>query len=300
MTVSLRTIAGRLKRTTGIKSLKALVDDGYTRTLAADDYARVNPFEVEGGNADDPSSPTYGLSQWELYDHDSVPAGDDLEVASGYGTVTLDWIRPTDYPLSGAALGPVTQRISAKDSGETTVNVTSLSVDPFDTPDQTQDAGDGDTDDVSLSTYGDNYVAVGVKAEFDDSDEVFTGVGYDGKVGEDILLGAGAGILVKPYGLNPGPLSVTQTTDPDSCATGDNVNLRIQCTMEGTSTGRLEQQENGGSWTLVDSSVAAGTLQINLSRQSGNNYKFRLRYNDVSPDDWATQTGTVSAVCNLI
>ena len=300
MAVSLRTIAGRLKRTTGVKSLRALTEDGYTRVLSTDDYARVNPQEVVRGRADDPSSPTKALMVWENYDHDQVDAGDDLEHTPGYGEVTLTVARDPDYPTSGAGQGPLTHRAYLKDSGETAVNPTALAVDPFTTPDQTTDIGDGPSGDASVSTFGSNYVAVGVRVRFDDSDEVFESADHPGRTGEDLLTGAGDGILVIGYGTNPGPLSVTQVTDPDSCSAGSNVTVRISCTMEGTSTGRLEEQINGGSWALVDASVTAGSTQIDLSRASnGDNYKFRLRYNDVSPDDWATQTGTITPTCNL-
>ena len=58
---------------------------------------------------------------------------------------------------------------------------------------------------------------------------------------------------------------------------------------------------NGGSWTLVDASVTAGASSATVSRASnGDNYQFRLRYNDVSPDDWATQVGTTTPTCNLV
>lgn len=294
----------KLGRTSGQQvRLAALRANGYTRTLAGSGYLRVNPFEVELGQAADPDDGVSGLHSllaWVGYTHASIPAGSELTATPGYGTVTLNWTRPNGYTRAPSILE---QRIFVKDTGESTINATALAVNPFDSPDQSQAAGDGTSDVVNVASYQGSVIAIGVKAEFDDSVTVHVatdGNGYTGAVGEDLLLGAGAGIAIQVMAGNPGPISVTQTTDPDTCTVGDNVNLRIDVNMQGPSLGTLQEQVNGGAWTTIDSGVAAGTLVINRSVQSGNNYRYRLRYNDVSPDDWATQTGTVSAVCNLL
>lgn len=306
--VSLIDTGVQLGRTSGQEvRLGSLRDDGYSRTFGVSGYLRVNPYEEAAGRADDPDrvDSLHYLGNWENYDHDRLPHATDLEMTPGYGEVTLDWVGAAGHDSAPLITGYF---IYVKDTslpGSSTPTSTELSVDPTDTPDQTQQAGFAasavETDDVDLASYNGNWVAVAVVVRFNDSVTVHEDTeGASAKTGEYALIGAFEGILARAYRTDPGPISCTQTTDPDSCAAGDPVNLRVQVDMEGTSTGRLEQQENGGSWTLVDSGVAAGTSQINLSRTSGNYYKFRLRYNDVSPDDWATQTGTTSAICNLV
>lgn len=94
--------------------------------------------------------------------------------------------------------------------------------------------------------------------------------------------------------------SVTQTTDPDACSVGQDVNLRIRVTMVGSSQGTLQEQVDGGSWTTVDSSVAAGATQLTRTVASGSSYAYRLRYNDVSPANWSAASAAVSATCNLL
>lgn len=295
---SLLATAAKLGRTSGEVSLKALVDDGYTRTFAGDDYLVVNPFQVEAGQADDPSDPAYSLLAWDGYDHDVVPAGDDLGMTSGYGEGDLTWSRPPGYTR---APGVLDQRIYVKDTGETEIDATSLSVNPFDTPDQTDANNDGEAETVNLASYEGFVVAIGMRLEFDDSVTVFESADYDPAAGEDPLIGAGAGIGEEVWRSNPGPISVLQDTDPDSCQVGDPVDIDFDFDMKGSSTGRLEERINGGSWTLVDDAVAAGSSGATVQRDSdGDSYKFRLRYNDVSPDDWATQTGTTTPTCNLL
>lgn len=307
-TVSLLTVGQALGRTSGQQvKLGSLRDNGYTRTDAGSGYLRVNPFQVEDGNADDPArgDSLHYLGNWVAYDHDHFNGGSNLEVTNGYGEVTLAWAKPAGYSRAEAILD---QKIWVKATGYTgdTPGETQTSTNPFDTPDQTQLAGDALTDDVNLASYPGEWVAIGIAPTFDDSVTVHEGGAgngdYSAKAGETPLTGAGAGILVRAYDEQPPTCSVTQITDPDSCYVGNNVTLRISVGMEGPSTGRLEESTNGGSsWSLVDSSVTAGTANIDVSRASGGpNYKFRIRYNDVSPDTWRTQTGTTTPTCNLI
>ena len=299
--VSLVAVAAQLGKASGEVSLEDLVDSGYTRTFGVSGYLRVNPFEVEAGQADDPASPSYNLADWDGYDHDDIPEGDDLAASSGYGgDVDVTFTAPAGYSRATAILN---QEGYGKDTGETTINATALAVNPFDTPDTTPALGDGSSGTISGLTEGE-VAAVGVKVEFDDSVTVHTNadsVAYDTAVGQDPLTGAGRGVAIEVFPGNPGPLSVTQATDSTTCSVGDPVDIDIDCDMQGTSTGRLEQQKDGGSWTLVDASVTAGSSTITVSRDSdGSYYKFRLRYNDVSPDDWATQTGTITPTCDLL
>lgn len=300
MSVSLRDTLAELGQTTGAKSLMEAVDDGYTRTHAVSGRKRVNPFEVEASRGDDPTTPAYSLLAWEGYDQDDMPEGDDLAVDSGYGEIDLTFVRPAGYTRATAI---VDQKGYGRDTGETTINAAALAVNPFSTPDTSPSVGDGTTGTLSGLTE-DEVAAVGVKVEFDDSVDVHTNVdslAYDYAVGEDPLIGAGRGVAVLVFPANPGPISVTQDTDPDTCATGDPVDITIDFDMRGPSTGRLEQQKDGGSWTLVDASVTAGSSSATVSRDSdGSYYKFRIRYNDVTPDDWVTQTGTTTPTCNLV
>jgi hypothetical protein len=282
----------------GAVSLDALAEDGYTRTQAVSGYRRVSPFQVELGRAEDPDTwaAPHSLDDWNGYTQNDVPAGDDLAVAGGYGTIDLDWVRPAGYTRATAI---VNQRLYVKDTGETEFNATSLSVDPFDSPDQSQSSGDGDSDTDNVAAYEGNVIAIGLLAEFDDSVAVHESLGYDGAAGEQDLIGAGVGIAAQVFASDPGPVTAVQTTDPDTCQTLDPVNIQISVDMQGPSTGTLQRSTNGGAFATVDASVGAGTQTINRSETSGSNYAYRLRYNDVSPDTWATMVGTVSAVCNL-
>jgi len=296
--VSLNAIAAQLGRTSGQMNLSLLRPNGYTRTFAGSGYRRVNPFQVEVGTAPDPdvASSIHLLGDWLGYTQNAVSAGGSLANSSGYGEFDLTWSLPTGYSRAPAILN---QRVYLKDTDETDINATSLSVDPFTSPDQTADAGDGTSDTVNVAAYEPNVVAIGLLCEFDDSVVIHESLGYAGAGGQDILIGAGTGIAAGVFSTNPGPVTCTQTTDPNTCSGGDPVNLQIQCNMQGPSTGTLQRSVNGGAFATIDSGVSAGTTVINRSETSGNNFRYRLRYNVISPDTWATQVGNTSAVCNL-
>ena len=81
---------------------------GYDRifTAAADDYKRVNPFEVEDGNAPDPAlfppSPiSYNLAPWDGYTQwDSGDRAKSIDfdlTAVDYDSATFTWTRATGY-----------------------------------------------------------------------------------------------------------------------------------------------------------------------------------------------------------
>lgn len=280
-------------------NLRLCAEDGYTRTFAGDGYRRVNPGEVEGGNADDPAAPANSLNAWNGYDHDRVAAGSDLEAAGGYGEADVDWVKPAGYDRAPALMN---QRIYVKDTGETSLNATALATNPFDTPDQTQSAGDGASDTVDLGAYEGNVVAIGVKAEFDDSVDVHESLGYPAKAGEDALTGAGAGIALLVRSSVPVINSITQLTDPASCLAGCTgcVTIRLSVTMEGPSQGTLRVSTNGGStWSTVDSAVAAGATQIDLTVDAGVSLDYDLAYNDVSPTQ-RSASQSITTECTLV
>lgn len=299
-TVSLRDTGIQLGRTTGqTVSLKTLRLNGYTRTFASDGYKRVNPFEVARNHADDPNSGSsnYSLGAWVGYQQSYCAPGSNLAYTIGYGSISVSWSKPSGYLDSLCD-----QYLYAKDTGQTVVNSTALAVNPFSSPSQSQGLGDGTAASVNLASYSGRYVALGVKSRWYDSVTTYEANdngAYSGASGQQLLTGAGVGILVRAYNTVPGTVSAVQLTDPNSCYVGQNVTLRVSFSMEGPSTGRLEEQVNGGSWTVV-TTISAGSSSIDLSRASGSNYKYRLRYNSVSPDQWSTMSGTVSAVCNLI
>lgn len=306
--VSLITTGEALGRTSGQEvKLGSLRDDGYTRTFAGSGYLCVNPYEEAAGRADDPNrgDSLHYLGNWENYEHARLPAASDLEHTQGYGEVDLDWSGASGHDSAPEIVG---YKIYTKDTGYSgdSPGETETSTDPTDTPDQTQEEGfivtAVESATVDLGSYGDNWVAIVIVTLFDDSvTKHEDNVGASPKAGETPLTGAFEGILLRTFAETPPECSAIQTTDEATCTVGDNVNIRVSVQMEGPSTGRLEQQVNGGSWTLVDSSVTAGAANVNLSRASnGDNYKFRIRYNSVSPDNWRTMTGTITPTCILV
>lgn len=299
--VSLIATGSQLGKTTGQIHLSKLRIDGYTRTHAASGYRRVNPFEVEASQADDPSRADnkHYLGNWLNYLQQRVNTGSALLVSSGYGELDLTWVRPPGYTRAPSILE---QFMFLKDGG-TTVNTTTLSVNPFVDWFSKIPAGNVVAATIPASGFGGRYVAVGMKVEFDDSVVVHTNAdsqGYDIAAGQDALIGGGRGVLVKVHAITPVCGPVRQLQDPSTCTVGSNVDIRVQLAMEGPSTGRLEESVNGGAFGLIDSAVAAGTnAEYPLVRASGNNYQYRLRYNDVSPDSWSTSS-TFSASCTLV
>lgn len=293
---SLDAAAAQLKAT-GTPSLDAMTTGRYTRTLAGDGLARQNPFEEEKGHAPSEEVGPHSLDVFAGYDHDVVESGTGLQAVVGYEEITYAWVQHAGYPL---APGVLRQLLSVKSMGASE----DLSVNPFDTPDDTDDAGDVEEWSMVGLTAGDFYAA-GLKGAFNDSDEEFVppdATACDPHGSATPLSGAGEGISsdVAVFSKTPGPVSATQTTDPDSCVVGADVTLNVVLNMSGPSLGRLEEQVNGGSWDLVDASVSAGTTSVNLVRASnGDNYKFRVRYLDVSPDTWGTMSGTITPLCNL-
>ena len=187
---------------------------------------------------------------------------------------------------------------------------TQLSVEPRTSPSQTQEAGFAasavQTADINLGSYAGEWVGISLSTKFNDSvttheDESSAVASTAGGVLP--LIGGDAGVLTRAYNTVPSPINVTQTTLPWTCAVGDNVTIRISVNMEGSGTATLQQQIGSASWTTLDSSVTAGTSNINLTRQSdgcSTSYKFRIYYNDVSPIQYLTMSGTICAECDNI
>jgi len=300
--VSLIDIGVILGRTTGQDvNLGSLRADGYTRDYATDGYYVVNPFEVFNGNADDPAraDDLHYLGNWLGYDHDRLPAGSDLEDLGGYGAANLQWSRPPGFAEEPTVVGV---RIYAKSTGLSVDSVpgeTETSTDPTDSPDTTDTAGFGATfpsdHEISLATSGGEWVAITVLTIFDDSDTVHEdSEGYSARVGtgETPLTGAFEGILAQVWDTAPTIDDVDQDPAPGDCFTGTaEVDIIIDVRMDGSSEGTLQRSTDGGSnWTTVDSNVTAGASSLtDPDRDTGETYTYRLRYNDVSPNEWSNE-----------
>lgn len=279
-------------KSAGAASLDEVRADGFTRTLAGDGLARVNPFytgvDVEGGAP-------YSLDEWSGYLQNAFPTqGSALLVEPGYGEFTATWVRPAGYTR---ALSIVSQRLYFNNMGSSE----DLNVNPFDG--SFVDVGDVTSYVRTTATPG-NYYAVGVKQIWDDSDEIFVcpdSGAYAPHGSATPLIGAGVGVSTgEIWALAPEIHSISQSPDRSDCFAGEDVTISISWTMQGTSEGTLQESlNNGASWTTIDSSVAAGSSGYNLTRQSGHSYKYRIRYNDVSPIVW-DETINFSAVCDLI
>lgn len=306
-TASLIDTGVKLGRTSGqLVKLGDLRRDGYTRTKAGFGYLAVNPYEVQAGKAGDPdeAGSLHRLGDWAGYGHSRLPAASDLEdLEGGYDAVDVAWVAPP-----GASRAPelVGFRVYIKDTG--TPHTSSpgdpeTSTDPTSSPDKTVDVGFGASVVEALETSftpAGNWMAVAVVSLFDDSvTEHEDTEGASAKAGEVALTGAFEGILAKVFSASPTIEGVRQNPLPDDCLVGSNVDIFIDVLMEGGSQGTLQESVNGGAFSTIDSNVTAGA-QGELgpfSRASGNNYQYRLRYNDVSPNQWDTST-VFSAACN--
>lgn len=272
----------------GATSLDQVVVDGYKRTLAGSGLARASLFQVEAGHAPDPDTEVapFSLDDWTNYAHGSLPQrGGDLAKAGAYAALDLTWTLPSGYTR---APGLVRQLLYYKLMGTSE----DLNVNPFVSPIAIIDVGDATSYTLEPLSEG-SWYAIGIKQEFDDSDDVYLPADADAyahATGETALLGAGAGISSGEI-LAPAPTinGISQVpSDPSQCQIGDTIEIRVNVTMEGPSQGTLAENVNSTGWSVVSSTVAAGTNgNISLNRQSGNNYAYRLRYNGVSPVQWS-------------
>lgn len=294
-----------LKGSPGSVVLADIVANRFGRTLAADGYARVNPFEVNKGNAPSEETAPHSLDDWNGYDHDRIESGSGLSVEVGYGELTVSWTQHAGYSLAPSVLR---QLVYVKSMGTTE----DLSVNPFSAPDDTDDAGDGTSHTMVGLTAG-NFYAIGMKVEFSDSDAAIlppdsTACNPDGS--EAPLIGAGEGISsgVAVFDDTPSIDSISQSPAAadcfQSCSGTDCPDFTLSVTMEGPSTGRLEVSTNGGStWSLVDGNVPAGSSSLSHNdRNPGTTYTYRLRYNDVgggSAGPWSP-TAARTAECDQL
>jgi len=296
VSVSLNAVGSALGKV-GAVTLAGATENGYTRTHAASGYKRINPFQVENGAAPSDFVAPHTLGHWAGYSHSSLNTGAGLTVTRGYRKASLSWSLPSGYSRDPSNLK---QRVYWKDMGTTE----DLSVNPFSSPTGSADAGDGTSYEITGLTAG-HYYAIGVKVEWDDSVTVHTNadsLGYDSAAGQTPLLGAGRGVSSgKIFSDAPTIVSVQQLTDPSSCLAGCTgcVEIRLNVTMEGSSQGTLQEKVGAGAFVTIDSAIVAGTSQINLTRDAGIQYQYRMKYNDVSPEVWSN-TGNITTECTLI
>lgn len=294
--VSLNAVGSALSKT-GAVTLRGTVENGYTRTHAGSGYARINPFEVAAGRAPSGFVAPFSLTDWESYQHATVPAGSNLAAADAYGKISVSWSQPSGYSNDPSNL---TQRIYWKDAG-TVLDESATATDPFTSPTGSADAGDGTSYDITGLTPG-HYYAIGLKVEWNDSLTTRASLGASAAAGETALTGAGTGILGGPvWADSPTINSVTQLTDPNTCYVGgtNNVTVRISFTMQGTSQGTLQERVDSGAWATVDSGIPAGSSSADLTRSDGHLYEYRMKYNAVSPETWSSVLG-VTTQCNLL
>lgn len=300
--VSLIATGAQLGKTSGQIRLSALRMNGYTRTFAVSGYLRVNPFEVEDGQADDPSrgDAKHFLGNWLNYLQQSLNTGSQLQVTSSYGEVALSWTKPPGYDR---APGILEQQMYLKGTGESEINETAVSTNPFVDFFSKVPAGDGSSGVLPAASFGGEVVAVGVKVEFDDSVTIHTNSGataYSIAPGQEPLTGGGRGIAVLVFDVTPEITSIRQVPERENCFINDDVDIRVTVDMEGPSEGTIQESVNGGAFSTIFSNVAPGTTgEINFpDRSSNNNYSYRIRYNDVSPIQWSA-TANFSANCDL-
>ncbi len=297
---TMRTVQTALKRTTGARNLAAMATGRFTRTLAIDGYARVNPFEVNAGRAPSEEATPHNLRDWESYQHPDMNTGSQLTITSqGYGEISLSWTLPTGYSVDTANL---VQRVYWRDMGTSE----DLNINPFVTPTGSASAGDGTTHDITGLVTG-HFYAVGVKVEWDDSDAIFENadsVAYSIAAGQNPLIGGGRGIgSTEVFGTTPNFSNLIQSSpDPSTCTSGDPVTLRLTINLEGPSTALLEVEVNSGGFATDVAAVSAGTTTIDRTKNSPHNYNFRIRYNDIgggSPGPWSVERN-IDASCELL
>lgn len=284
----------------GSWTLAGTVLDGYTRTHAVSGYRRINPFQVEAGNAPPTFTAPHSVTEWENYQHPDINTGSGLAItAEGYGEIELSWTRPNGYTRD---LANVTQRVYWRDMGTSE----DLDINPFSTPTGSADAGDGTTHTITGLTAG-HFYAVGVKAEWDDSvatHENSDAGAYAIDAGETPLIGGGRGIASgEVFGATINFSNLVQSSpDPSTCFTGEPVTLRLTLNMGGPSTALLQVEVNGGGFTTDVAAVSAGTSTIDRTKNSPHNYNFRARYNDIgggTPGPWSVERD-IDASCTQI
>jgi len=298
MSVTLNTVGAALSKT-GSVTLADCVESPYARTHAASGYLRVNPFQVANGNAPSEFVAPHVLGDWASYTQTALNVGTNLEVTVGYGKLTVSWVVPSGYVA--AAYAVLTQKLVIRSMGASE----NTSLDTFTTPFSTTDVGDVATYTVSATVS--EWFAIGVKCYFDDSvtvHELSSSGAYTYKAGQTPMLGASAGISsgAAVYSTAPVIDSIIQSTDPGTCLVGCTgcVDFTINLDMQGPSLGTIQEKIGAGSWATLDTGVPAGTASISRTNKDASVlYSYRIRYNDVSPDDWSN-TGSITTECTLV
>lgn len=292
---SLDTVWAELKGV-GAGSLDELLPNGYSRTLAVDGLARVNPLMVEAGFAPDPALDTgfdYSLDEWLSYNHDGFPpvfGSCALQAQGQYAGVLLTWNLPAGY---SRAPGLLRQRIDYKAGTETT--------DPTVSPDGTIFIGDETSYEVSLPD-GARYAFV-VRTLFNDSDEEFTpagDIGYSPHASATPLVTV-EGILTDTiYNTVPPTPTTQQLTPSNECAFGDtDVEVRCNYTLNGSGPMTLERQVNGGGWSPIVTGISANGSHT--GQYGGNDeVEFRTYYEDVGPPRVYSAVATRQIFCENI
>ena len=302
---SLLSVGGYMSKTGVIKLTEVAASDGYTRVHSSGGYGKLNHFAVQNGYAPAPATTPESLHAFESYSN-AINTGSLLILSSGgYESATITWTLPAGYSLNPDS---TTQRVYWKSMGTSE----DLSVNPFDA----SAPGFSSADAGAATTYtitgldATNFYAIGVKVEWDDSIlpiiENTDGNAYAADTApsqpSNPLTGGGAGISSNEiFPSDPSPITATQTSTT-ACTIGvDNVTIKIDHAMQGTSTGLLQYQLNGGTWTTLVASKPAGSSSTNHTVIGGGTdlYKYRMSYNDVSGPIWATMTGTVLAECTI-
>lgn len=306
MAVSLNNIgATQLKKTSGAIAMNSMHTAVYIRTWTdATTFARENPYEAANGDAPTEHNSPYNLNDFDGYIQSTCNVGTGLTATPGYGKVTISWNLPSNFNTYRPQLLAVKGYVKGTGYSGGSPGETETSTEPRTSPYTTNIEGYTNpgptTMDFTISGLAGTWVAVCLTGLFDDSDEVFestTEYGVD--AGESYpLTGGDIGCLVFVYDTEPTINSVVQQTDPNTCSIPDDVDVNINVTMEGTSTGTLQRKTGvGGTWGNVDTNVTAGSSVLNDTVASGNTYYYRLRYN-TGPSDWSNE-GSFSATCNL-
>jgi len=309
--VSLTTVGNtNLKGGSGSVKLADIVANRFTRTLVADGYARVNPYEVGGGQAPSEEAAPHSLNDWEGYVHQDVEAGTQLAVTGGYGEVSLTWTKPNDYPDSVAEGTELVDQVVVLKDTDTTDLLTASAVDPRTAPDKTVIAGDdAEESGITVGFVADgDYVAISVFGRWDDSDEIFEdSTEYTAASGQDPLTGASQGVLARVFDDTPAIDSVTQSPSPANCNIGCSgsacPDIIVSITMDGPSPGEVERSINDGAWTFFSSLVAGATSFTDADETPGNKYEYRIRYTDIDGqglDGPWSNVGVITLQCDQV
>jgi len=294
--------------TVSLKDASSVIGGGttiYGRTNASSGYNRINYYS--SASAADGSTP-HGLAEFTGYVHNNTPSGTVDSVSKGINTVSFNWTNPTGFNADSGSGNNIywdstgyTSEANATNNGVPTTLLTNSTSNTF-------------TKNTGLTA--DRWYVFDIQSTWNDSSQTFVdgdragaAGGYSVAGGIPISIGGtGGGFIIGPV-CSSAPVinSAVQTTDPDSCFVGTDVNIRINITLcEGAGTAQLRRATSTGTswpsgWTVIDSSISDGfSGNVNdPNATSGNNYYYRLYYNSVGSGTYV-QSGPISATCNLV